>query len=202
MRVGFNPNGCNLKTNVPHVLADQTFGAHLTWTTTQAVAASTAGIHAAIACSATLVTTVTTALTNPSAPRNLTATAGGTAGDIKAVQVTITGTNYGDEVITEALPVFTVDTAGLVSGSKAFKTVTSISIPAMDGAGATVAIGFGEKIGLPYKLAHNTVLYAYLDNVREATAPTVTTSATAIESNTIDLNTALSGKVVDVYLIV
>jgi len=55
---------------------------------------------------------------------------GGTAGDIKAVQVTITGTNYNNEVITEDLPAFTENTAGTVTGSKAFKTVTEVVIPA------------------------------------------------------------------------
>ena len=35
---------------------------------------------------------ISTAITNPVIPRNVTATAGGTAGDIKAVQVTVTGT--------------------------------------------------------------------------------------------------------------
>lgn len=65
-----------------------------------------------------------------------------------------------------------------------------------------VYVGWNDKLGLPYKLSHNTVLAAYLDNVLEGTAPTVTTSATAIESNTIDLDSALNGKVVDIYLIV
>jgi hypothetical protein len=105
-----------------------------------------------------------------------------------------------DEVITETLPVFTANTAGTVEGSKAFKTITSITIPAHDGTGATTSIGFGDLLGLPYKLAHNTVDAAYVDNAKESTAPTVAVSSTAIESNTIDLNTALSGKVVDVYL--
>lgn len=188
--------------DVPHLRIDRSYLAHFQVVAAKATAADTDGIHAAITCSATEVTTVTTSITNPSVPRNITATAGGTATDIKAVQVTITGTNYADEVITEVLPAFTVDTAGTVTGSKAFKTVTSISIPAMDGAGATVTIGFGEKLGLPYKLAHNTVLFAFLDNTKEGTAPTVTVSTTAIESNTVDLNSALNSKVVDVYLLV
>lgn len=194
--------GQSIQTDVPGVQADRAFLAHFQVAAALATVASTTGIHAAIACSAAEVTEVTTAITNPSVPRNVTATAGGTVGSIKAVQVTITGTNYADEVITEDLPAFTVDTAGTVTGNEAFKTITSISIPAMDGAGATVAIGFGEKLGLPYKLAHNTILTAYHDNVLEGTAPTVTTNATAIESNTIDLNTALNGKVVDAYLLV
>lgn len=66
----------------------------------------------------------------------------------------------------------------------------------------TVSIGWGDKLGLPYKLAHNTVLAAYLNNVREGTAPTVTVDADEIEKNTIDLNSALNGSPVDAYLIV
>ncbi|SMC63310.1 hypothetical protein [Sporomusa malonica] len=146
---------------------------------------------------------VTTAITNPAVPRNITATAGGgTAGDIKAIQVVVAGTNYLDQAITETLPAFTADTPGSVVGSKAFKTVTSITIPAHDGTGATTAIGWGDKLGLPYKLTHNTVLAAYLDNALESTAATVAVSATAIESNTIDLNSALDSKIVDAYLLV
>ena len=199
----FNRNmGQTIQTDVPGVQADRAFPAHFQVAALLATAASAAGIHAAIACSATLATTVTTAITSPGVPRNITATAGGTAGDIKAVQVTVVGTNFADEVITEVLPVFTVDTAGIVTGNKAFKTVTSISIPAMDEAGVTVAVGFGEKLGLPFKLSHNTVLMTFFDNTKEATAPTVTVSATVLESNTIDLNTALNSKVLDVYLIV
>jgi len=152
---------------------------------------------------AALIQTAIRALTTvPYVPRNITATAGGTAGDIGAIQVTITGTNYADEVITEDLPAFTVDTSGTVTGSKAFKTVTQISVPAHDGDGATTSIGFGDKLGLPYMLPHNTVLLAALDNTREATAPTVATDADEIEKNTIDLNSALDGSQVDVYLMV
>jgi hypothetical protein len=72
----------------------------------------------------------------------------------------------------------------------------------MDGADVTVTIGFGDKLGLPFKLAHNTVLFAFLDNTKEGTAPTVAVSATDFEGNTIDLNSALAGKVVDAYLVV
>jgi len=36
--------------------------------------------------------------------------------------------NEAGEAITETLPAFTVDTAGTVTGSKAFKTITSITI--------------------------------------------------------------------------
>ena len=193
--------GQKIQTNAPGVSSDRSFPAHFQVAAADAIAASTTGIHAAIADTG-VQQVITTGITNPSVPRNITATAGGTALDIGAIQVTVTGTNYADEVITEILPAFTVDTAGTVTGSKAFKTVTSITVPAHDGLGATTAIGFGEKLGLPYLLAHNTVLATYLDNVKEATAPTVTVDAAAIEGNTMDLNSALAGTVVDAYLIV
>jgi hypothetical protein len=145
---------------------------------------------------------LTAAITNPGAPRSITATAGGTAADIGAIQVTVVGIDYNGEDITEDLPAFTVNTAGTVQGSKAFREVTSITIQAHDGVLATTSIGFGDKLGLPYKLAHNTVLDAYIDNAKEGTAPTVAVSSTSLESNTVDLNSALNGKVVDVYLLV
>lgn len=66
----------------------------------------------------------------------------------------------------------------------------------------TISIGWGDKLGLPYTLAHNTVQAAYLDDTLEGTAPTVAVSETAISANTIDLNSALSGTAVDVYLFV
>ncbi len=145
---------------------------------------------------------ITTGITDPDVPRCVTATAGGTEADIKAIQVTIEGTNYADEEISEDLPAFTENSAGIVTGSKAFKTITKVTIPAHDGTGATTAIGFGDKLGLPYKLERDTVLKTYLDDTEEGTASTVATSATAIESNTIDLNSALDGNDVDIYLMV
>lgn len=65
-----------------------------------------------------------------------------------------------------------------------------------------VSVGWNDILGLPYKLSHNTVLAAYLNNVKEGTAPSVAVSAIALESNTVDLNSALDGHAVDVYLIV
>jgi len=162
---------------------------------------TTDAVHAAIVDDGT-EQTITTAITKPDVTRVITATAGGTGTDIGAIQVTINGTNDADEVIQEVLPVFTVDTPGTVVGFKAFKTVASIVVPAHDGLAATTAIGIGDILGIPFKLDHDTVLKTYLDNVLEGTAPTVTTSSTVLESNTIDLNTALDGSDVDVYLIV
>lgn len=170
----------------------------LTVVASKATAASTTGVHAAVTSNGS-PQTVTTGITQPSVPRNITATAGGTGADIKAIQVTINGKDYAGNVISETLPAFTVDTPGTVQGNKAFKTITSIVIPAHDGNGATTAIGFGEKLGLPDKLDNNTILQAALGGTKEATAPTVTVSASSLANNTVDLNSALNGSQVDVW---
>jgi hypothetical protein len=145
--------------------------------------------------------TLTSGITSPAVPRNITATAGGTAGDIKAISVIVNGTSVTGATITETLPPFTVNTAGTVVGNKAFATVTSVEIPAHDGTGATTSIGTGAKLGLGYALSRNTVLRAFHNGVLEGTAPTVAVSSTAVESNTVQLNTALnaSAVIVDFY---
>jgi hypothetical protein len=161
---------------------------------------STTAVHAAVTDTGSQQV-ITTGITNPAVPRNITATAGGTAGDIKAIQVTVAGTDLEGNPITETLPAFTVDTPGTVVGSKAFATVTSITIPAHDGTGATTAIGTGAKLGLPVRLSRNTVLAAFLGGVREGTAPTVAFSGSAVDSNTVQLSSALNGSavIVDLY---
>lgn len=95
---------------------------------------------------------------------------------------------------TMAIALQNADSSGVTFGSS---TDTTAGVPY-----DTVAVGFNDKLGIPYTLAHNTVLTAYHNNVLEATAATVTVSTTALESNTVDLNTALDGNVVDVYIMV
>lgn len=186
---------------------DMGFVAHVAWTAAEAVAADTDGILEATTDLGTgAANVITTFDGQPPCPRNITATvddATGDDADIKAVQVIVVGTNINDEVITETLPAFTVNTAGTVTGSKAFKTVTSVTIPAGDSPYDVITtIGWGDKLGLPYARATLPCINAFLASVLEATAPTVAFSATALESNTIDLSSDLNGTVVDAYFVV
>jgi hypothetical protein len=162
-------------------------------------AASTTAVHAAVTDNGS-AQTVTTAITNPDVCRNVTATAGGTGANITAVQVIVAGTDFDGNAITETLPAFTSATPGTVTGSKAFATVTSITIPA-NGTGVTTAIGTGTKLGLPRRATTDQVLNVYLNNVREATRPTVTVDGTNLEKNTVTLNSSLNGNpvIVDFY---
>lgn len=191
----------NLMTDVTGLSVPRGFIAQFQVPAASAVAASTTGVKTAVTSNGT-TQTITTGITNPAVPRTLTATAGGTATDIKAIQVVITGTNYAGETITETLPAFTVDTAGTVTGSKAFKTITQIVIPSHDGNGATTAVGFTEVLGLPFRMSHNGHLQSFLNNVREATAPTVAFNATNLENNTIKLNSTLNGTLVESHIVV
>lgn len=168
------------------------------WSAAEAATASTTAVHAAIQDDGTQQE-ITTGFTAPPCPRNITATSGGTAGDIKAVQVTVTGTNANGETISETLPIFTENSATTVVGNKAFATVTAATIPAHDGTGATTALGFGDKLGLPHLLPANTVLLATLGGTKEGTAPTVVADSDELEKNTIDLNSALNGTAVTAY---
>jgi len=200
--MGFSAINPKLKqkimTDVKTIKADMGHVTHLQWSAAQAVATSNVGVHAAIALAAD-VASVTTAITSPVAPRSIIVkgNAAGIAGNC-----VIHGTNILNESISE---VIALNAATAVEGAKAFKTVSQIDLPAETHVGTdTVSVGWGDKLGLPYKLTHKSILYknTFLDNAVEATEPALTISTTAIESNTIDLNSALNGKVVDAYLIV
>lgn len=153
--------------------------------------ATTTGILAAVTDTGVQVV-ISTGIMQPDVARNITATAGGTAGDIKAIQVIIAGTNREGAAITETLAAFTVDTAGTVAGVKAFKTITSITIPAHDGVGATTAIGFGDILGLSRRRRRKSLRNTYLAEVVEGTPATEVADAADLEKNTIDLNSALN----------
>ena len=144
-----------------------------------------------------------------------------TAPDVGARNVTVTQTAVGTEDTNGTITVVGTDLAGnvlsetitpnagaTVVGAKAFATVTSVTGAGwvIDGVEATadkITVGFGALIGLPDKLTDTAqVLAASLANVKQATAPTVAVNATALESNTVDLDSALNGTAVKVYYIV
>lgn len=195
--------GQRIQSDVDGNVSDRGFVKRLSVSGEEAVAADTDGVLAAVQDDGE-EQVITTGLTAPPYPRNITATATGGEDDtdIGAIQVVVAGTNYLDEAITETLPAFTANTAGTVAGSKAFKTVTKVTIPAHDGTDVTTEIGFGDALGLPDALELDTIIAAYLDGTREGTAPTVAVDPDNIEGNIVDLNSALDGSPVDVLYIV
>jgi len=119
--------------------------------------------------------------------------------------IVVVGTDLGGNAITETL---TPNAGATVAGTKCFKTITSITgagwvIDGVEATEDTVTVGFGALIGLPDKLSDTAqVLFASLAGVKEATAPTITVSATVLAANTVDLNSALDGTAVKIYYMV
>ncbi|HSW50324.1 MAG TPA: hypothetical protein VLH09_09130 [Bryobacteraceae bacterium] len=114
--------------------------------------------------------------------------------------VNIVGTDLAGNVITETL---TPTVSGTTyQTTRAFATVTSVtSVGWVIGGGAdTFVIGMGDRFGLPDLLTDTAqVVCASVNNVREATAPTVTVSATVLSLNTVDPDSALGGTPFKVY---
>ncbi len=105
--------------------------------------------------------TVTSGITNPDVPRALSVTIGGTAAGVQSSSIVVTGTNVEGKVITESF-ITTIGTTGTINGTKAFKTVTSVSIPAQVGSGATVAVGTRNVLGVYHRLFNqNTTVKVY-----------------------------------------
>ena len=144
-----------------------------------------------------------------------------TAPDVGARNVTVTQTAVGTEDTNGTIVVVGKDLAGntitetitpndgeTVAGTKAFAEITSITgagwaVDAAEGTKDKITVGFGALIGLPDKLSDTAqVLAASLNNVKEANAPTVTVSASALELNTVDLSSALNGSPVKIYYVV
>lgn len=153
-------------------------------------------VHAAVTLGTGVTTTVTTAITNPDFPRNVTikGNQGGIAGN-----VVITGTNFAGDVITDTIA---LNGANEVAGVKAFRTVTSILLPARTQAGDTVSIGVGVKFGLPHIPFNAAALLVKLFN-GSTDAGTLAVDSDELEKNLFTLaGTADGAKLVDLIYIV
>ncbi len=165
------------------------------WSEAEAVAADVDGIHTAITDSGS-DQVVTTEFSRPPCPRNVTVTAGGTAADVKAISVTVTGLRNG-RTISEAIGPFTVNATGTVAGAKIFDTVLSATVPAHDGTGATTSIGYGELLGLPYSVPYPVIVKAFKGGSVDASA--VLTAGATLDGTHLDSGGALNGTEVALF---
>ena len=161
-------------------------------------AASDTAVHAAIT-SAFSAQTITSGITDPDVPRVLKVQPGGTASNIGNGVITITGTNVEGATITDTFQLVDGNTTE-IDGTKAFKTVTSIAIPACEGTAATFSVGYTNKLGLFHRLfALNTTVKVFSQTtvggtVTAQTAPTVNDwDETHIEKNFITPATTPNG---------
>lgn len=159
--------------------------------------ASTTAVMAATAVAAA-GQTFTTGITNPDVPRALSVTvAASTGAHIAAGSIVVTGKNVEGKTITESFAV-SDDTAATITGVLAFKEVTSVAVPAQDGASVTVAVGTRDILGLNHRVPSGAT-YRVVTQTTGGTraiqsAPSASTqSTTLVEANTITPATAPDG---------
>ncbi|HRV03082.1 MAG TPA: hypothetical protein P5539_15410 [Mesotoga sp.] len=192
----YNPFiGQHLLTHVEGLTVDRAYIAHYIIPAAKATAAGAANVLAATALT-TAAQDITTGITQPKTPRVLSIT--GSAATAVG-NVVITGTDAAGAALSETI----VSTgAATVVGTKAFATVTKITLPLLASPdGETISVGLAGAFGIPYKLPYDTILK--ISN--GGTATTVASSsfsATVLASNYIVPTAGLNGTQVDVYLIV
>lgn len=123
---------------------------------------------------------------DPDIPRNVTVThtqVGGVTDTLGTI--VFVGTNINDEVITETL---TPSDGATVSGTKAFKTVTSATGVGwvIDTTEDTITIGVGNELGLPVALPSvDDAIFGMLDFTMLAHNPTTDLT---VEGTTVDMS--------------
>jgi hypothetical protein len=122
-------------------------------------------------------------------PRNLTVDADNTGTAV----LTCTGTDKYGAVMVENI---TMNGTTVVPGKKAFKTVTSITTSAAST--GDIIVGFGDILGLPYRVDAAGLVMAYLDSALDLTTSAVLGTFAAAVST--DPATATTGDVRGTYL--
>lgn len=134
--------------------------------------------------------TVVDGITQPDVPRALSLTVGGTAASVQGSGITVTGTNIEGKVLTEVF-IPTTGATGTINGTKAFKTVTSVTVPAQVGSGVTVAVGTRNILGINHRLFNqNTTVKVFAATTLNGALtmqaqPTVVASEAELERNTV-----------------
>jgi hypothetical protein len=159
----------------------------LSFSIADADAASDTAVHAAVALTAE-AQTVTTEITSPDVPRAVVAKPT-MAGASLTGDVVITGTDIDDAAITDTLA---LSNGSTITSVKAFKTVTSIDLPAQVTEGDAVSIGISAKLGSPVLLTEATIYLALVDGARD-TLPVVVVDAADVAKVLVTPNTAPNG---------
>jgi len=199
----YNPFiGQHLLTHAEGITADRAYIAHYVIPVGKAVAAGAANVLALTVLDADDPTVIPagTAITQPPTPRVLSVVSNDAG--VTSVAVKIEGTDAAGVAISEDITVTGLTPA---LGTKAFATITKITLPAFAGAVAgAISVGLADAFGLPYRLPYNTVIKMF-NGGADATVVSATSSFDAVNlsENYIDPSVALDPtKQVDVYLIV
>ena len=152
------------------------------------LAASTNYVHAGIVGTGA-EQEITTAITNPDVPRNISITT--TNVSSPSGDVTITGVDAKGNSITEDITIVAGSTA---YGNKAFSTVSKITIPAGVTSDDTVAVGMSDKLGLSNVIYETGDVYKAKKNNADITVGTVN-----VTNGTVDCATITGGDDFTIY---
>lgn len=165
---------------------------------TNAVAAVADGLKAAAATTVAPLTVTSFVAGGVAAllayPRNVTFTTAGVTPSDAPANALVTGTDIDGAALTETITV--AQTATISAGAKCFKTITSVAFAAADGTAATVAIGFGDVLGLSATIKSRAGRLAVLQEIAVGsvvTTGTVVSSTTSPPHGSYDPSDALDG---------
>jgi len=133
---------------------------------------------------------ITTNITNPDVPRNISVTVTNNASP--SGDVTITGTDAQGNSITEDI---TLVPGGTAYGNKAFATISKITVPAtVNGGGAdTVTVGIGDKLGLLNVIYATSDVYKIKVNNADKTSEFDMATDVDTENSTVDMSSLAAG---------
>ena len=175
-------------TSKPYI-QEQTWAAPAADSTKNIFSIATLGTSAA-------VTITAGQLTAPDFPRTICVYATGSASHISATQCIIAGTDIDDNSISDKITAFAVNTVSTVYSTKAFKTITSVVVPAQSAKSVQIGIGGGPSLGLDRKCkgGMDALVGAWKGTTGEAATATAGTSSSAtISLGTINFSTAYDG---------
>jgi len=153
------------------------------------LAASTNYIHAGITGTGA-EQEITTNITNPDVPRNISVTV--TNNGSPSGNVTITGVDAKGNSITEDI---TLVPGGTAYGDKAFATISKITVPAtVNGGGAdTVTVGIGDKLGLSNIIYETSDVYKIKVNNTDKTSEFDMATDVDTTNGTVDMSSLVAG---------
>lgn len=165
-------------------------------------AASATGIAASkVIASTGGATLITSGLADIAVARNVTLTPTGTTANVAAGTAVVTGKSINGAAISENFSITSAQSSA-TTGSKAFKSVTSVSFPQASGSGVTLSIGIGSKLGIPHCMDRaGEYVFSEFNSVYDTTRGTMAVSSAAAESNTFTSNTSLNGSRVDLFYV-
>lgn len=169
---------------------------HQTWV--GPVLGTTTFVKGATAQSSGVALTISSFSAQPDYARNITLSPGLSTGSVGAGTAIVTGLNIFGKAISEN---FTISSgqSTVSTGSKAFKSVSSVVIPASTGANVQWTVGIGNKLGVKSCLDRaGDYLASELNSVYDASRGTMAVDPALIESNTFQSSGTLDGvKAVD-----